>query len=285
MFGHFRERDVKSKAGPPQKSPLRKKNRKGDLRLEPWTFQPIGVVESCFKEKFGIPRQGSLATTATGALQFIREDDFKAALKGLETFSHAWVFFVFHEHGGIRWRPSIRPPRLGGAKKVGVLASRSPHRPNPIGLSVVKIERILLDDPRGPRVEVSGLDILDGSPLLDIKPYIPYADSIPEASGGWAAEEIPKFPVVFSELAEKHLVERALLSFPNLPPDAARSKLRALIVELLEIDPRPAAQRRKLVVGTPETEGTRYGFYVLDWDVKWKIADQSFLVTDIVDRS
>jgi len=266
------------------KKPPRKKRRKGDLDLEPWTFAPIGIVESCFKEKFGIPRQGSLATTAVGALQFLREDDFKTAIRGLETFTHVWVFFVFHEHGGNRWKPSIRPPRLGGAKKVGVLASRSPHRPNPIGLSVVKIERVLPDDPRGPRVEVSGLDILDGSPLLDIKPYIPYADSLPDARGGWAQEEIPRNEVIFSARAESELSSRALRSFPELAPAEGYAKLKSMILELLEIDPRPAAQQRKMRVAAPETQGTRYGFYVLDWDVKWEIHDGKFIVTEIAPR-
>ena len=105
---------------------------------------------------------------------------------GLETFSHLWVVFVFHAHGlgDARVEASIRPPRLGGARKVGVLASRSPHRPNPIGLSAVKLERIDLDAAGGIEIHVTGVDVLDGTPVLDIKPYLPYADSIPEASSG-----------------------------------------------------------------------------------------------------
>ena len=144
-------------------------------------FEIIGFVETCFKEKFGIPRQPGLVNEARGIIRLRNEDDYRTAIRTLEGFSHVWVVFVFHEHGSKNWKPSIRPPRLGGAKKVGVLASRSPHRPNPIGLSALEIEKIVIDAPQGPEIHVRGVDLLDGTPVLDIKPYLPYADSIPKA--------------------------------------------------------------------------------------------------------
>ena len=102
----------------------------------------------------------------TGVIQLKPDADFVTALKGLETFSHLWIVFVFHSHGGKKWKPSIRPPRLGGNKKIGLFASRSPHRPNPIGISAVKLEKIILDHPKGPQIHVSEVDLLDGTPIL-----------------------------------------------------------------------------------------------------------------------
>jgi len=151
-----------------------------------WEFRPIGVIESCFKEKFGIPRQPGLARSVPAIIRLDKNDPFLAqSLRRLEEFSHLWVIYIFHEHGSRNWKPSIRPPRLGGAEKVGVLASRSPHRPNPIGLSAVELVRVDLQDPAGVAIHVRGGDFLDGSPVLDIKPYVPYADAFPDARAGW----------------------------------------------------------------------------------------------------
>src|SRR5262249_50831961 len=156
-----------------------------------------------------------------------KNPDLKTAIRALDQFSHLWIIFVFHEHGSKNWKPSIRPPRLGGAKKVGVLASRSPHRPNPIGLSVVEIASLDADAEGGPEIHVRGVDLLDGTPVLDIKPYVPYADSYPAASAGWAEEAIVRTPVEFSERAELRLKDLKHL------PD-----LRSLIIEMLGLDPR-----------------------------------------------
>ena len=244
-----------------------------------WTFEPIGVAHTCFKEKFGIPRQPGLVSGATGTLKLNPRhegEDLAGALRSLEGFSHLWVIFVFHEHDAKKWKPGIRPPRLGGNRKVGVLSSRSPHRPNPIGLSVVRIEKVNPDAKGGPEIEVSGVDLLDGTPILDIKPYIPYADSIPGAVGGWAEEPIPRTPVEFSAHAEARL--KQILSTDGTGRYAG---LRELIVEMLEIDPRPAFQKRRMPPGHPDAEGTRFGFNLLDFDVKWEIRGHSFLVLDI----
>ncbi|RYE65209.1 MAG: tRNA (N6-threonylcarbamoyladenosine(37)-N6)-methyltransferase TrmO [Rhizobiaceae bacterium] len=189
-----------------------------------FTFSAIGVVHTPFREKFGIPRQPGLVSAAKGVIKVLDKPDLKTALRSLEEFSHLWIVFVFHEHGGKSWKPSIRPPRLGGSKKVGVLASRSPHRPNPIGLSAVSIERIDLEATGGPEIHVSGVDLLDGTPVLDLKPYIPYADSLPAANAGWASEPIERVTLAYTPEARTTL--RKL----------ARPDLEAMITEVLELD-------------------------------------------------
>jgi len=239
-----------------------------------WEFRPIGVIESCFKEKFGIPRQPGLARSATAVIRLDKSDPFLAqSLRRLEEFSHLWVIYVFHEHGSRNWKPSIRPPRLGGAEKVGVLASRSPHRPNPIGLSAVELVRVDLQDPAGAAIHVRGGDFLDGSPVLDIKPYLPYADSIAEASAGWADEPITKTPVEFTALAEDKIAQAG--------SEEECRQLRAMITEVLELDPRPAFQKRRMPATSPEAQGLDFGFALMHVDVKWRIDQGRFVVTDL----
>lgn len=236
---------------------------------EEFKFTAIGTVQSPFKDKFGIPRQPGLVSQAKGLIKIHDDPDLKTALRSLEEFSHVWIVFVFHEHGGRNWKPSIRPPRLGGARKVGVLASRSPHRPNPIGLSAVLLEKIDLEAEGGPEIHVAGIDLLDGTPVLDIKPYIPYADAIPDANAGWASEAIIRTPVKFSEEAEAEILKRDPVGEKNL---------RALIIEVLELDPRPAFKKRQAAVADPTTWGSRYGFDLLGNDVKYEIREACFWV-------
>lgn len=243
---------------------------------EPLSFAPIGVMHTCFKEKFGIPRQPGLVSDAEGVIKLDPHPFYKQAIRELEGFSHLWVIWVFHRHDAKDWKPSIRPPRLGGARKVGVLASRSPHRPNPIGLSAVKLERIDLDAPGGPEIHVRGVDILDGTPVLDIKPYIAYADSIPDARAGWAEEPIARTPVRFSPQGEAATAERAARA-------GGYANLKELVIQMLELDPRPAFQKRRLPPDSPEAQGTRYGFLLHGFDVKWEIRDGEFVVLDLVD--
>jgi len=239
-------------------------------------FEPIGILHSCFKEKFGIPRQAGLVKEARAVIK-LRDDPFmRTALREIEGFSHLWVIFVFHEHGSRNWKPSIRPPRLGGAKKVGVLASRSPHRPNPIGLSAVKLERVDWDAPHGIEIHISGVDILDQSPVLDIKPYLPYADAIPNASSGWADEPIVRTPVVFSSQSENAISERVKQGYTNL---------KKLIEEMLTLDPRPAFQKRRFPPQNDEAQGKKFAFLLLDFDIKWEIRNHQFHVLDVIDLS
>ncbi len=232
-------------------------------------LNPIAVAKTPFTQRFGIPRQPGLVPEAKGILKFNSDPDFLHALKGIEQFSHLWIIFIFHQHGGNKWKPTIRPPRLGGKIKMGVLASRSPHRPNPIGLSAVQIEKIDLHAKGGPEIHVLGIDLLDGTPILDIKPYLPYADSIPNANPGWAHEEIHKTEVLFEPLAIEKL--------SSLP-----AEFKTLVVQLLTLDPRPGFQKRELPPDAPESQGKIFGLLVKDHDVKWKIEDRKFVVFDLV---
>jgi tRNA-Thr(GGU) m(6)t(6)A37 methyltransferase TsaA len=243
-------------------------------KLPEYRFEPIGILETCFKEKFGIPRQPGLVDDADGVLKLRDHPFMKNAIRELEGFSHVWILFVFHQHDAKDWKPSIRPPRLGGARKVGVLASRSPHRPNPIGMSVVRLKKVDPDAEGGPEIHVTGVDILDGTPVLDIKPYIPYADSVPDASPGWAGEPIERHDVQFTDAALSAIDARSGSKYP---------RLRELIVQMLELDPRPAFQKRRMPASSPEAEGTRYGFRLFEFDVKWQIVGGKFLVLDVVD--
>jgi len=237
-------------------------------------FEPIGILRTCFKEKFGIPRQPRLVPGADGILKLKDHPFLETAIKGLEGFSHLWIVFVFHQHDAKNWKPSIRPPRLGGARKVGVLASRSPHRPNPIGLSAVKLEKIDLDAPGGIELHLSGVDFLDGTPVLDIKPYLPYADSIPEATSGWAEEPLLRVPVSFTAQAKESITALGLSKYP---------RLIELITGMLELDPRPAFQKRRMPPSSPEAQGTQYGFRLFEFDVKWEIRASAFWVLDLVE--
>ncbi len=217
-----------------------------------FVFEPIGIIHSPFKEKFGIPRQSRLVPAAEGFLQLLPPYDRPEALQGLEGYSHVWIQFVFHQAQRGEWVPMVRPPRLGGNRKVGVFASRSPFRPNPLGLSVVQLDGVEVSGKIGLRL--SGLDLLDGTPVLDIKPYVSYSDSISDARCGFApAAPETRLNVRFSETAQEQISARA---------DAAR--LRELIVQLLSLDPRPAYKK--------EEEPERiYGIRLYDFDLRWRV--------------
>ena len=240
-------------------------------------FKAIGIAQTPFTQRFGIPRQPGLVPEAKGILKMDPHPDFQYALKGLEQFSHLWIIFVFHAHGGNKWKPTIRPPRLGGKVKMGVLSSRSPHRPNPIGLSVVEIEKIDLLAKGGPEIHVKGIDLLDGTPILDVKPYLPYADSVPTANSGWAKEEISRTEVEFEDLALTKIKAAEESGFENL---------KNLIEQLLAIDPRPGFQKRELPPEADHSQGKDFGLLVKVFDVKWKIQNHHFVVYDLekVDR-
>lgn len=240
------------------------------------SVKAIGYVSSPFKEKFGIPRQPGLMSQAKGVIKLNPDPDLKTALRSLDQFSHLWIVFIFHQHGGHKWKPSIRPPRLGGNVKVGVLASRSPHRPNPIGISAVAIEKIELDAEGGPEISVSGVDLLDGTPVLDIKPYIPYADSIPDANAGWAAEPIKRHTVTFNTEA---LSDLAAIEKQSSTDEMI--SLKSFIIEMLELDPRPASQQRRYPVDHKNSQGLEFGFDLLGFDVSYQILNDGFSVVKI----
>ena len=246
--------------------------------LPSFSFKAIGVVRSPFQDKFGIPRQPGLVSAARGVVKLGGDPDLRTALRSLEEFSHIWIVFVFHEHGGRKWKPSVRPPRLGGAVKVGVLASRSPHRPNPVGMSVVALERVDFDAEGGPELFVSGLDLLDGTPVLDIKPYIPYADSVPSAKAGWASAPLERVAVTFASFRDASSLSDSGRSVA-MSEAAIDESLRAMVTEVLEQDPRPAYQKRQIPLGE---SGARFGIEIAGHEVKYEIADGGFLVTSVV---
>ncbi|MEH6491928.1 tRNA (N6-threonylcarbamoyladenosine(37)-N6)-methyltransferase TrmO [Halopseudomonas sp.] len=212
-----------------------------------YSFEPIGVVHSCFSEKFAIPRQPQLAPAATATLELFAPYNQAQALEGLEQVSHLWLLFVFHAADSGPKHLRVRPPRLGGNRRIGVFASRATHRPNPLGQSVVKLEGIAEG-----KLLLSGIDLLDGTPILDIKPYVPYADSLPDARNELAPTPPPAITVEWSAPA----LEQARHHGTRLQHD-----LIALIEQCLAQDPKPAYQQ-------PEP-GREYGARFWDLNVRW----------------
>ena len=195
--------------------------------MEQSALKIIARIRSEFPTKFGIPRQSGLVDSLRATIVFEPEFRSPEALRGIEGYSHLWLLWQFSECVGKDWTPTVRPPRLGGNKRMGVFATRAPYRPNPIGLSSVKLEEINLHTPDGPVLVVSGADLMDGTPIYDIKPYLAYVDSHPEATGGFALQQ--KEGVVDVEFPSELL--------ENVP----ERKQQALI-DVLAQDPRPAYQ-------------------------------------------
>lgn len=211
-------------------------------------IRPIAYIRTEFAEKFGIPRQSGLAGSLRGRIVFEPEFRNNDAVRGLEGFSHLWLIWEFSANrGGRPWQPTVRPPRLGGNQHMGVFATRSPFRPNPLGLSCVELESIDSDCHDGPVLIVKGADLLDGTPIYDIKPYIRYADSRPDAVCGYvdALPERRTAVVLHEELAER---------IPD--PEA--------LVEVLSLDPRPSYH------DDPQRE---YGMSFSGYNVKFKVED------------
>ena len=221
---------------------------------------PIATLHTCYKEKFGIPRQPNLVKEATARLVFSPEFASPEAVRELEGFSHIWLVFLFHQSikkgaikkGAKTWSPMVRPPRLGGNKKVGVFATRSPFRPNPIGLSAVCLESVE-HTAQGPILHLSGVDILDQTPILDIKPYLPYSDIIDHARDGFAVG--PPQPGLTVEFSPRAMADIGSTQIPNLQP---------MIKGILENDPRPAYSKG-------DNPDRIFGIRLFDFDVKWQV--------------
>ena len=212
---------------------------------EMFHMKSIARVENSFKSKFGIPRQSSMAKSVVSRIVFEREYRDINAFAGIEEFSHLWIIWAFSENLGKEWSPTVRPPVLGGNERKGVFATRSPFRPNPIGISSVKLEKFAAEAD-GPVLYVSGADIMDGTPVLDIKPYIPYADIHADAYGSFAeAAKKEKLRVEILDEAAKKLTEEE----------------KKEITEVLSLDPRPAYHN------DPERV---YGFTYADHEIKFK---------------
>lgn len=192
-------------------------------------LQPVAILRSCFGDKFAVPRQPGLCPSAWGEL--VLEEGFRHAdaVRGLEGFSHLWLIFGFHLTRDAGWSPTVRPPRLGGNQRVGVFASRSTHRPNGLGLSLVRLEGIDFDHPQAPVLRLGGVDLVDSTPIYDIKPYLPYAEALPDARAGYASEPIVRVQVTIDPQAQAAF-------------EALDERSQALIREVLALDPRPAVQ-------------------------------------------
>lgn len=218
----------------------------------------IARIHTDFKTKFGIPRQSGVVEALSGEIVFEPEFRNADAVRGLEDFSHIWLIWQFSENLRSDWSPTVRPPRLGGNTHVGVFATRSPFRPNSIGLSAVKLESIEYSADRGPILHVSGADLMDGTPIFDIKPYIPYADCHPDASGGFTDKtEFKTLEVEISEELKKKIPANKLSS----------------LIGVLENDPRPHYQN------DPERI---YGFEFAGKEIRFKVCDGTLTVTEVI---
>ena len=220
-------------------------------------MQPIAHIHTEFPTKFGIPRQSGLVPQLEARIIFTPEYRNPDALRGLEGFSHLWLIWEFSAARREGWSPTVRPPRLGGNRRLGVFATRSPFRPNPIGLSCVELEAVTQDPALGPVVTVRGADLMDGTPILDMKPYLPYADCHPEAVGGFAAA--PEGEALTVDIPPEWLAV--------VPPER-REALRAV----LALDPRPRYQ---------EDPDRVYGFGFAGLEVRFTVEGSALQVREV----
>lgn len=225
--------------------------------METIQIKPIAHIHNDFTAKFGIPRQSGLVEQVVSKIIFTPEFRNEDALRGLEGYSHLWLIWQFSAFQSEGWSPTVRPPRLGGNTRIGVFATRSPNRPNPLGLSSVKIERIELSSPQGPILYVSGADLMNGTPIYDIKPYLPYTDSHPDALGGFGF---------------KHGEGTISVECPPQLLDQIPQEKRQGLLALLEQDPRPG------YTDDPERIfGMEYGGF----EIRFKVADNILKIIEI----
>ena len=220
-------------------------------------MEPVAHIRSEFPTKFGVPRQAGLVEGLRSAVVFEPPYRVAEALRGIEGFSHLWLIWEFSENKKTGWSPTVRPPRLGGNRRLGVFATRSPFRPNPLGLSCVKLEQVELSTTDGPVLWVSGADLVDGTPILDLKPYLPYADCCPEAVGGFAGEA-----------PEGRLTV-------NIPPDLLSrvpEDRREALTGVLAQDPRPPYQ---------DDPDRVYGFGFAGLEVRFRVENDTLTVVDV----
>ena len=210
-------------------------------------MKPIATLHTCYPQKFAVPRQSGLVPSAWGRVVFEPEYRREEAVRGLEGFSHIWLIGLFHQVKEEAVGLTVRPPRLGGNERLGVFATRSPFRPNRLALSVVKLDRVVLTGPEAPWLEVSGVDLVDGTPVLDIKPYVPYADSLPQAIGGFADHAPEPVPVRWA---------------CRIP--AMAEHRRVLIEQSLALQPQPAYQA---------TTDREYAAHIGDHEVRWQMVE------------
>lgn len=224
--------------------------------MEQLTMHIIANIHSDFPTKFGIPRQSGLVEELTAKIVFTPDYRVPEAVRGLEDFSHIWLIWQFSKAVRENWSPTVRPPRLGGNTRMGVFATRSPFRPNAIGLSCVRLLKVEPNTPEGPVLTVAGADLMDGTPILDIKPYIPYADCQPEATGG------------FTDTAGDFLLK---VEFPPELLERVPEDRREALMGVLSHDPRPSYQRNAERV---------YGMEFAGWNVRFRVEGDILLVVD-----
>lgn len=213
----------------------------------------IGMIRSPWKEKFAVPRQPGLVQDGGGELHLQAPYNQPEAVRGLEAFSHIWILFMFHQTMAGGWRPTVRPPRLGGNARMGVFATRSTFRPNPVGMSLVELKGIRCEKSQV-ILQLGSLDLVDGTPVIDIKPYLPFAEALPDARAGYAqAAPEATMPVRFSAVAQQQIQQQA-----HMP------QLQRFITEVLAQDPRPAYRKG-------ESLDREYAAWLLDFNVRWRI--------------
>ena len=217
----------------------------------------IAQIRTDFEDKFGIPRQSGLVKELTGTVIFEKKYRCEDALRGIEQFSHLWIVWGFSENEGAKYNPTVRPPRLGGNTRVGVFASRSPFRPNGLGLSLVKLERVEKSEKYGHVLVLSGADMMDNTPVYDIKPYLPFADSVPEAIGG------------FTDTLEDFLLE---VSVPSEIKQKLSKDLYECLIDCLKNDPRPS------YIDTPSRV---FGFLFDKYEVKFTVEGKNLTVISL----
>ncbi len=227
-----------------------------------YSIEPIGTIETPYKEKFAVPRQPRLVPAAKARVKLLGDANSPEAVRGLEQFSHIWLLFLFDQNLEAGWKRTVRPPRLGGNERIGVFASRSTFRPNGIGMSAVEVIGVAK---KGDQIyiDLGSVDLVDGTPIVDIKPYIPYSDSIPDAQGGYAEEEPKKSPVTFSSQALAMVAKRS-----------DTDHVLRVIEQVLSQDPRPAYKKSK-------PDNKEYAVNLFDLNVKFKITDNLITVTSI----
>jgi tRNA (adenine37-N6)-methyltransferase len=225
------------------------------------SLTPIAHIRSCYPERFGIPRQAGLVPSATATIAFTATTFNQLSLRGIEDFSHLWIIFLFHQ-GYAKPKSLVQPPRLGGKKTMGVYATRSPNRLNPVGLSAVPLQQVEYKA-HEILLHIQGGDFLDGTPVLDLKPYVPYADAIATATTTWATET-DLLPVTWSAAAENALSASGLKV----------EWLRALITETLAQDPRPAHER-----GKDGRRGQTWNMRLAGLDIFWQVEAGNAKVT------
>ncbi|MEJ5178655.1 tRNA (N6-threonylcarbamoyladenosine(37)-N6)-methyltransferase TrmO [Erwinia sp. MYb416] len=232
-----------------------------------FSFDQIGVIHSPWKEKFAVPRQPGLIQDGGGELHLQAPYNQPEAVRGLEAFSHLWLLFVFHQTMEGGWRPTVRPPRLGGNARMGVFATRSTFRPNPIGMSLVELKGVRCELQQV-ILELGSLDLVDGTPIVDIKPYLPFAEALPEARAGFA-QQAPDadMPVCFSLPAQQQLQQHQR-HYPHL---------ERFIAQVLAQDPRPAYRKGE----EPDRE---YAAWLLEFNVRWRVTQSGTEVIAIDPR-